>query len=213
MPNNGTLLIARHHESEWNKCGKWTGSRDIHLTPYGVEMSFEMGLQVKDFHIDQAICSMQSRSKETLDQMLDAMNQKEVPIMRSAAINERDYGDYTGKNKLAMKELMGEAEYDRMHREYAYPIPHGESLKMVYERAVPYYLEEVLPILRDGKNVLMVSHGNTIRALMKYIESISDDQIKDVEMLFGSVIIYRVDDEGKLLEKDERFTESYQSHH
>ena len=213
MPNNGTLLIARHHESEWNKLGEWTGSRDVHLTPYGVKMSYEMGLQVKDFHIDQAICSTQCRSKETLDQMLAAMGQEEVPLLRSSAINERDYGDFTGKNKLAMKELMGEAEYDHMHRDYTYPIPHGESLKMVYERAIPFYLETVVPMLREGKNVLVVSHGNTIRSLMKYIESISDDQIKDIEMLFGSVLIYHVDDEGKLVDKDERFTEPYQSHH
>ena len=213
MPNNGTLLIARHHESEWNKLGEWTGSRDVHLTPYGKAMSFEMGLQIKDFRIDQTICSMQCRAKETLDQMLKAMGQTEVPLLRSSAINERDYGDFTGKNKLAMKKLMGEEEYNRMHREYAYPIPHGESLEMVFERAVPYYLDTIVPLLIEGKNVLVVSHGNTIRALMKYIESISDDQIKDVEMLFGSIVIYHVDNEGKLLDKDERFTEPYQSHH
>ena len=213
MPQNGTLLVARHHESEWNKLGEWTGSRDVHLTPHGIHMSYEMGLQIKDFHIDQAICSMQCRSKETLDQMLDAMGQTGVPLMRSAAINERDYGDFTGKNKLAMKALMGEAEYNRMHREYSYPIPHGESLKMVYERVVPYYLDVIVPILRTGENVLVVSHGNTIRALMKYIESISDEQIKDIEMLFGSVLIYHVDDEGKLIDKNERFTEPHHSHH
>ena len=206
-------MVARHHESMWNKLGVWTGSRDVHLTPYGVKMSYEMGLDVHDIRIQQAVCSTQCRTKETLDQMLAAMEQTDVPILRSAAINERDYGDFTGKNKLAMAEELGEGEFERLHRDYLHPIPHGESLKMVYERAVPFYLETILPMLRDGKNVLMVSHGNTIRALMKYIESISDDGIKDVEMIFGAVLIYRVDGEGKLVSRDERFTERYESHH
>jgi len=213
MPIDGTLLIARHHESEWNKAGIWTGSRDVHLTPFGKHMSFEMGLQVREFDIQQAVCSMQCRTKETLEVMLRAMGKEDVPVIRSAAINERDYGDYTGKNKLAMKEVLGEVEFDRMHREYWYPIPHGESLAMVYARAVPYYLETIVPLLTQGKNVLMVSHGNTIRALMKYIEGISDEDIKNVEMLFGSVLIYRVDDQGKLISRDERFTDKYESHH
>ncbi len=213
MPAPGTLFIARHHESLWNKSGTWTGSRDVHLTPFGKKMSYEMGLQVREFKIQQAVCSMQCRSKETLEEMLRAMGQEDVPVLRDAAINERDYGDYTGKNKLAMKELMGEAEFNRMHREFTYPIPHGETLKMVYERAVPFYLETILPMLRSGKNVLVVSHGNTIRSLMKYIESISDDGIKDVEMPFGNVLIYRVDTDGRLISRDERFTQSYVSPH
>ena len=213
MPNNGTLLIARHHESEWNRKGEWTGNRNIHLTDHGHIMSREMGLQIKEFHIDQAVCSTQHRSHETLLDMLSAMGQEGVPILRSGAINERDYGDYTGKNKLAMKELIGEVEYNRLHREWDYPIPHGESLKMVYERSVPFYRETVLPMLLEGKNVLMVSHGNTIRSLMKYIESISDEQIKDVEMLFGTIVIYDVDQEGKMVDKNIRFTEPYESHH
>ena len=205
MPLDGTLLIARHHESQWNKLGIWTGSRDVHLTEYGKEMSYEMGLQVKDIHIEQAICSEQHRTKETLDEMLRAMEQQDVPILRSAAINERDYGEYTGKNKHEMEIELGRDMFDRMHREFDYPIPHGETLRMVYERAIPFYLETIVPMLREGKNVLVVSHGNTIRALMKYIEGISDDDIKRVEMLFSTVVLYCVDDEGKLVSRSERF--------
>jgi 2,3-bisphosphoglycerate-dependent phosphoglycerate mutase len=172
-----------------------------------------MGLQVKEFRIQQAVCSLQCRSKETLDEMLRAMGDESVPVLRSAAINERDYGDFTGKNKLAMKELMGAEEFEHMHRQYTYPIPHGESLQMVYERAVPFYREVIVPMLVEGKSVLMVSHGNTIRSIMKYIERIPDDDIKDVEMLFGNILIYRVDKDGHLVSRDERFTEPYESGH
>ena len=172
-----------------------------------------MGLQIKDFHIEQAICSMQCRTKETLDQMLRAMQQEDVPVIRSEAINERDYGDYTGKNKHAMRDLLGQDVFDQLHREFDYPIPHAETLRVVYERVVPFYLQTVVPLLREGKNVLVVSHGNTLRSLMKYIESISDDGIKDVEMLFGTILIYKVDEEGKMISRDERFTEKYESHH
>ena len=210
MPNTGTLCIARHHESEWNKMHTWTGSRDVHPTPYGMRMSGEMGLQIADIHIDHTVTSEQHRAKETLAAMLHAMGQEGLPTTHSPALNERDYGDYTGKNKLIMKELLGEGAYTRMHREWDYPIPHGESLKMVYERAVPYYEEVIVPLLRDGNNVLLVSHGNTIRSLMKYIEGITDHDIQDVEMLFGSILIYRVDVAGRMLSKEIRFTEGYE---
>ncbi|MBM3261457.1 2,3-bisphosphoglycerate-dependent phosphoglycerate mutase [Candidatus Kaiserbacteria bacterium] len=213
MPLNGMLLIARHHESIWNKAGIWTGSRDIHLTPFGKEMSYRMGEEVRDVRIQQAICSMQVRTKETLDEMLRAMGAEDVPTMRSAAINERDYGDFTGKNKQGMREALGKDEFDRLHREFDYPIPHGESLRVVYERAVPYYRNTIVPLLKEGKNVLVVSHGNTLRSIMKYIESISDDDIKNVEMPFGAIYMYRVDEEGKLISREDRHTDAYESHH
>lgn len=212
IPIDGMLLIARHHESEWNKEGMWTGAKDVHLTPLGKEMSFDMGLQVREFDIQQAVCSTQHRSCETLQEMLRAMRQEDVPILKSASINERDYGDLTGKHKAEIRALMGEEAYMHLHRDFTYPIPHGESLKTVYERAVPFYLETILPMLREGKNVLMVSHGNTIRSLIKYIESISDKDISDVEMLFGTILMYRVDAEGRQVSREERFADIEPTH-
>ena len=210
-PIDGTLLIARHTESEWNKRGIWTGTRDIHLTPYGKERAYDLGLLIADIDIQQAFCSEQHRSRETLDEMARAMGRSDVPIIHSSALNERDYGDYTGKNKWNMRDLVGEIEFDRMRREFEYPIPHGETLSAVYARAVPFYVETIVPMLHDGKNVLVVSHGNTLRSLMKYIESISDEGIKDVEMMFETVYIYKVDDQGRLISRDERFAGSRES--
>lgn len=199
-----TLIIARHHESEWNKLGQWTGIRDRHLTPYGFEKSTEMGLFIKDIHIDAAFASMQVRSIETLSCMLEALDLVRIPTIHASALNERDYGDYTGKNKWDMQELIGKEAWDHIRRDWDAPVPNGETLKMVYARVVPFFLENILPLLKEGKNVLMVSHGNAIRALMKYIEGIPDEKVSELEMLFGGILLYELDEQGKVLTKQVR---------
>lgn len=204
----GRLVVIRHHESEWNSKGLWTGSRDIHLTPNGFEKSAELGLKVHDIPFDCAFASMQVRSIETLACILDVNREYKVPTEHVAALNERDYGDYTGKNKWEMEKLVGEETFNKIRREWDYPVPHGETLRMVYDRAVPFFLEHILPLLKTGKNVLVVSHGNAIRALMKYIERIPDDEMVHVEMLFGGIVIYDLDQEGHMLHKEVRNVQS-----
>ncbi len=204
----GKLIIARHHESEWNKLGKWTGIVDVALTPYGHKMSKKMGGLIKDQMIDQAFASEQVRTLETLVCMEDGIC-IDVPITRSAALNERDYGDYTGKNKWEVEKILGKEAFDKLRRDWEYPVPNGETLKMVYGRVVPFYLEKILPLLKLGKNILLVAHGNSIRALMKYLEKISDEDVRTIEMLFGSVVIYTVDEDGYMMSKDIRKIESH----
>ncbi len=199
----GKLIVVRHHESEWNKLGKWTGVTDVDLTDYGYEMSTKMGSLIKDQNIDQAFVSEQVRTLETLLCMEDGVC-IDVPITKSSALNERDYGDYTGKNKWEMEKILGKEEFDNLRRGWDYPVPNGETLKMVYERVVPFYLGTLLPILREGKTVLMVAHGNSIRALMKYIENISDEDVQKINMLFGAVVIYDLDAEGHMIKKEVR---------
>jgi 2,3-bisphosphoglycerate-dependent phosphoglycerate mutase len=200
----GKLILVRHHESEWNKKGLWTGIRNIRLTPYGFEKSAEMGLLLNDVHFDHAFASMQVRTIETLACMLDAQCRYNVPTDHIKAINERDYGDYTGKNKWDMEKLLGKEEFNKLRRSWNYPIPNGETLKMVYERVIPFFMNTVLPMLRDSKNILIVSHGNALRAMIKYIEKIPDDKIGDVEMPFGAVLIYDLDNDGRLISKEKR---------
>lgn len=204
----GKLIIARHHESDWNKQGLWTGIRDRHLTEYGFAKSRDMGLLIKDIHIDKAFASMQVRSIETLSSMLEAMEQYHVKAEHSDTLNERDYGDYTSMNKWDVERLIGAEEWDKIRREWDYPVPHGETLKMVYARVVPFFLEKIVPPVLNGENVLVVAHGNSIRALMKYIEVISDDNIKNLEMLFGAVVIYRIDNDGHKVSKEVRQVDS-----
>jgi 2,3-bisphosphoglycerate-dependent phosphoglycerate mutase len=198
------LVIARHHESEWNKLGKWTGITDVDLSDYGEEMSKKMGLLIKDLPLDQAFLSNQIRTEETLLCMEEGGVCFNIPVIKDEALNERDYGDYTGKNKWEMKELVGEKEFEKIRRGFDYPIPKGETLRMVYERVVPYYLSNILPLLNEGKNVLIVAHGNSLRALMKYLENISDEQMEKVEMPFGAIFIYETDIHGRMVRKDMR---------
>jgi 2,3-bisphosphoglycerate-dependent phosphoglycerate mutase len=202
------LIIARHHESEWNKLGKWTGLHDSHLTNYGFEKSNDMGLLVKEIKIDCAFASMEVRSIETLSCILNVCERYNVPTEHSAALDERDYGDYTGKNKWEMESLLGEEKFEKIRRSWDYPIPHGETLKMVYNRTVPFFLEKVLPRLLENKNVLVVAHGNSLRALVKYIENISNENIANVEVPFGALIIYNLDKDGHIIDKEVRQTES-----
>ena len=208
MKEMGTFIVVRHHESDWNHKGLWTGMRDRHLTEYGFKKSEEMGLLIKEIHIDHAYASMQVRSIETLSSMLEAMGQFHVPTEHSSALNERDYGDYTGRDKWEMEKILGEDGWNAVRRDWNCPVPNGETLKMVYERTVPFFVNNILPRLRNGENVLMASHGNAIRSLMKYIEGIADDKVKDIEMLFGAVVVYKLDSEGHSIEKEVRKTTS-----
>lgn len=198
------LILARHHESEWNKLGKWTGLRDRHLTPYGFEKSAEMGRTIVDIPIQKAFASMKVRAIETLASMLDETGQYRVPTEHSDALNERDYGDYTGKDKWQMHEILGEEKWNKLRREWDYPVPNGETLKMVSARALPFYIEHIVPALARGENVLVVAHGNSLRTIVKYIENISDTDIASVEFPFGGIYIYDVDKEGHMISKEER---------
>jgi D-lactate dehydrogenase len=200
----GKLIIIRHGESEWNAQGRWTGSRDRHLSEKGFHEAALLGQAVQDIHFDYAFSSQQIRAFETLEGILDTIQQFDVPYERSATINERDYGDYTGKNKWEMRDLIGQEAFDKIRRNWDEPVPHGETLKMVYERAIPFYQQVILPRVTSGQNVMVVSHGNAIRALMKYIENVSDEGITRIEMPFGNVLIYEVDENGRMTDKVER---------
>ncbi len=199
--NMGKLLVARHAESEWNASGRWTGKTDVHLSPKGFKESvlFGQALKKSEIKVDLAYCSEQIRTRETLEGMLNTAQLLDVAIIVSPSINERDYGEYTGKNKWEMKELIGEEAFNNLRRGWDVPIPNGESLKNVYERVIPFFQDTILPQLKEGKNILLVAHGNSIRALIKYIESISDEDVSHLEMIFGQIIIYELDDAGHKL--------------
>jgi 2,3-bisphosphoglycerate-dependent phosphoglycerate mutase len=205
----GKLIIARHHESEWNKEGMWTGTRDVHLTQNGFAKSGEMGELLRDTRIDQAYASMQVRAIETLSCMLNTLELYHVPAEYVHALDERDYGEYTGKNKWEMEKKIGEEAFESMRRDWDYPVPNGETLKMVYERVVPFYRSVILPLLEAGRNVLVVSHGNALRAFMMYLESIPPEKAREVEMLFGAVVIYQINEEGKMVDKEVRQVPSH----
>lgn len=200
----GRLLLVRHAESEWNVLGKWTGRTDVHLTEKGRQEAAMLGDIVKDIDLHHAYTSEQIRTVETLMYLLERAGIQGLNHERITHLNERDYGDYTGMNKWEVLEQLGEDVFTKIRRSWDHPIPNGETLQRVHERAVPFYNEHILPRLLKGENVLVVSHGNTIRSLIKYLEDISDEGISEVEMPFGQIVVYRVDGNGKHVDKEIR---------
>ncbi len=202
----GLLVLVRHGESEWNAKNLWTGFTDIGLTQKGRDEAAKAGAALADISFDVAFTSPLSRAGETLTIMLSALGQKGIPTTVSPNLNERDYGIYTGKNKFDIKKELGDAEFLRLRRGWDYPIPKGESLKQVYMRVVPYYEAEIAPLLTAGKRVLVSAHGNSLRALIKYLDHISDEDISKVELATGEVLIYHIDENGRVLSKEKRST-------
>ena len=193
---SGKLILIRHGESEWNALGKWTGWTDVSITDEGARLSRELGEKLGDVRIDVAYNSELKRTKETLDAVLEGMSQ--TPERRvSGAVNERDYGVYTGMLKEEVRTEIGEEAYLALRRGWDRPIENGESLKDVYTRVLPFYLEEIVPQLLDGKNVLIVGHGNSLRAMVKYIDAISDDDISSFEFGHNCAMVYEVDGDGR----------------
>lgn len=199
-----TLVLIRHGESEWNARNVWTGLTDIGLSDKGRKEASASALQLRDIPFSVAFTSGLKRAAETLSIILTSLGKSETPVTHATPLNERDYGIYTGKNKLEIKEQMGEVEFLKLRRGWDYPIPEGESLKKVYERVVPYFETHIKPLLEKGISVLVVAHGNSLRALMKYIEHISDEHISDVELATGEIVMYRIDASGALVAKEKR---------
>ncbi len=198
------LVLVRHGKSQWNKDGLWTGWTDIPLAPEGISEAQKTGNELKDIHFDYAYTSDLLRAQQTLDEILKIINQTDIPVIQTPAIKERDYGDYTHKNKWELKKEKGEEEFQKIRRAWDYPPPNGESLKMVSERTIPYYKSEIEPKLKIGKNILVSAHGNSLRALVKYLEEISDEDVENLEIGTGEAYVYEIDDQGKIVNKQIR---------
>lgn len=198
------LILVRHGESIWNAKGLWTGFTDISLSEKGKAQAKKAGLAIFDIPIHIAFTSDLKRSKETLEEILDVLSIKHLPVYESPNLKERDYGDFTGKNKWEIEKEYGKEQFLKWRRGWNEPIPGGETLKDVYERVVPYYKEHILPKLLAGKNVLISAHGNSLRALIKYLEDISDEKISEIEMEVGDVYVYEINNSGEVVHKEIR---------
>jgi len=198
------LVLVRHGESEWNAKSLWTGWTDVGLTEKGCEQARSAGAIIKDLHFDLCFTSDLKRAKQTWEEIQKIVNAENIPTVSDKALKERDYGDLTGKNKWKIKEEYGEEQFQKWRRGWDTPPPSGESLKDVYERVLPYFKEKILPELEMGKNVIIVAHGNSLRALVKYLENIPDNEISDLEMKLGEPYVYKIDSEGKIISKEIR---------
>src|SRR5579885_1026556 len=198
------LVLVRHGQSTYNEKGIWAGVTDVPLTNLGKEEARKAGQTIRDIRFDVAYTSELVRAQQTLQIIKQTINQPDLPTIISGAINERDYGEFTGKYKWEMKEKLGEELFRTYRRSWDVPPPHGESLKDVYNRVVPYYVKEILPRLKKGENILIAAHGNSLRALVKYLENISEVAIPKLEIGTGEVYVYTIDDKGEIMNKEVR---------
>jgi len=200
------LILVRHGESEWNAKGMWTGLIDIQLSEKGKQESRLAARALKDIKIDIAYTSPLIRAKQTLDEIISVLNYPKLETIENKALSERDYGELTGKNKWEIEKEVGEEMFLKIRRGWNTPIKNGETLKDVYNRVISYYQSEVLPKLKIGKNVLIVAHGNSLRALVKYLENISDHGVENLEIATGEIYIYKIGDNGQIESKEKRLS-------
>ncbi len=199
----GTLVLVRHGQSEWNKKNLFTGWKDVDLTEQGIAEAHKAGQLLKQAGIrfDEAFTSSLKRAQHTLDIILKDMGQTDIPVIRDPAINERDYGDLVGMNKDDARKKWGEKQVHIWRRSYDVPPPGGESLKDTAERSVPYFREHILPEVMKGRNVLVSAHGNSLRAIIMWLENLTPEQVLKLELATGVPIVYRIDENGKVVEK------------
>src|SRR3989344_9465662 len=155
------LILVRHGESEWNALELWTGWTDVSLTEKGKRQAREAGKIIAGMDISLAYVSGLKRSVQTLSEIENIVGKKFLAVA-SKELNERDYGDFTGRNKVEIEDTYGYEVFAKWHRGWDFPLPHGESLKNVYDRVIPYFESEILPKLEQGKNVLISAHGNSL---------------------------------------------------
>ncbi len=195
------LILIRHGESDYNALGLWTGRTDVGITGRGREQARRAGELVRDIEIHAFRCSTLVRARHTLDEIKACHGTAHLPTHEHGALDERDYGELTGKNKWEVRDAYGVERFELLRRSWDHPIPGGESLKDVHARVVPYFEEVIRPDLASGINTVVVSHGNTLRALVKHLDEIADADITSLEIATGEVYVYRFDQTGRIVDK------------
>lgn len=222
------LVLVRHGQSEWNLANKFTGWVDVDLSEKGVEEAKEAGRKIKEAGIkfDYAHTSILKRAIKTCNYVLEYSDQMFVPQSKTYRLNERHYGALQGLNKAETAEKYGDEQvhiwrrsYDTLPPEISEEdkknqanmpmfahlpkdvIPGAENLKVTLERVLPYYFDNIAPQLLEDDTVLVAAHGNSLRALAKHLEKISDDDIMDLEIPTGQPLVYELDDELNVIKK------------
>ena len=214
------LVLLRHGESTWNKENRFTGWTDVGLTPRGIEEGTHAGVLLREqgLSFDVAYTSVLQRAIKTLWLTLEALDQMWVPVINDWRLNERHYGALQGLNKSETAAKYGDAQVQTWRRSYDIPpppldlddarhprhdpryanlpatgLPRGESLKDTVARFLPYWTDTIAPTVRAGRRVLIAAHGNSLRALMKHLDGISDTDIVEVNIPTGIPLVYELD--------------------
>jgi len=191
---DNVLVLVRHGQSEWNRRNLFTGWRDPDLTEQGVAEAERAGqlLLAQGIRFDIGFTSVLLRAKRTLSLILDELGQQDLPTVADPALNERDYGELSGLNKDEARAKWGDDKVLMWRRSYDIPPPGGESLKDTAARVLPFYKTRIWPAVKGGKNVIVTAHGNSIRALIMYLEELSAQQIIEREVATGAPMVYRL---------------------
>jgi len=219
-----TLVLLRHGESEWNALNLFTGWVDVALTDRGREEAVRAGTMIKEADVlpDVVHTSLLRRAINTAASALDTADRHWIPVRRSWRLNERHYGALQGKDKKQTLEAYGEEQFMLWRRSFDVPppvladddefsqvgeppyadipdaeLPRTECLKDVIERLLPYWESSIVPDLRDGKVVLIAAHGNSLRAIVKHLDGISDEDIAGLNIPTGQPLVYRLDESLK----------------
>lgn len=214
------LIMMRHGQSEWNKADVFTGWADIPLSAQGIEEALKAGEKIKKLPIDVIFMSTLVRAQATAmlamsvheggkipkvmhpeDKRLDEwgqvwdkeMEKKCIPVHKAWQLNERFYGQLQGLNKQATREKYGVEQVKIWRRSYDVAPPGGESLEMTAKRTIPYFKENVLPLLNEGKNVFISAHGNSLRSIIMYLDNLTKEQVVDLELATGEPIFYSIE--------------------
>ncbi len=201
----GRLILIRHTESEWNKLNVFTGWVDVGLSDDGKEHAHKVGVTLKGkYAIDKAYTSGLIRAHQTLDLVMEGAEITGIPIVTDWHLNERFYGLWQGKNKDQTVEKYGKDAVHSVRRGYATRPPGGESLADTTERVVEYFESVMEPELVEGKVLLVAAHGNSLRALAKKLEHLSEEAVPNFEIANGETLVYRFDGPDTYV-REERF--------
>lgn len=223
------LVLVRHGQSTWNKENRFTGWKDVPLSERGQEEASRAGklLLEKGIEVDVAYTSVLRRAVTTLWRMLDAMDRVWIPVNRSYRLNERHYGGLQGLNKSETAAKHGEEQVLVWRRSFDTPpppmplddpesprnderykhlderaLPQSESLKCTIDRVLPYWHDEIAPALKAGKKPIVAAHGNSLRALVKYLEKYSDEEIMGINIPTGMPLVYQLDEDFNVISRE-----------
>jgi len=219
------LVLIRHGQSEWNKKNLFTGWTDVDLSEQGEKEALSAGLELKKRHLafDQAFSSALKRAVRTMEIVLKQMNLQTIPTKKAWQLNERHYGVLQGQNRQDVIKKYGADQVYKWRRDFEITpppikkkqafknnklyqtlkqIPVGESLKDTQQRVLPFWKKEILPYIQNKKSVLITAHGNSLRALIKHLENIPDDQISTLEVKTGKPLIYKLSPSARIFSKE-----------
>ena len=195
------LVLIRHGESQWNLENRFTGWIDVPLTDKGRQEARRAGEKIRNLHFDKAYTSVLKRAIDTLDIVLQTIDQTGIPVSYDQALNERHYGDLQGLNKAETAKKYGQEQVHLWRRSYDVAPPGGESLKDTAARTLPYFETHVVPDLRAGKNILVSAHGNSLRSIVMHLDKLTREQVLQLNLATGVPIVYEFGPDLQILSK------------